>query len=166
MNSRVVRVAGLACTAAYAAFIVWVYARQPASLPEVAGGVASAFGAYRLDPDAFERGLRFFRNDQFPEARAAFDSADPAHQDSVVQFYVAYSYYRQGWGRTHSDDELFKKGLETLDRARTLAPAGRIIVDDRNLGMRSAEELGAELERGLSRELSDLNPMRLLRERK
>jgi hypothetical protein len=166
MDPRLVRVTGLACTLIYASFIVWLYARQPASLPEVAGGVASALGAYRVDPDELDRGLRFFRNDQFEEARAAFAHADPARQDPLVQFYIAYAFYRQGWGRTYSDDALFASGLEAIDRAILLAPSGRIVVDDEHLAMRSGEELRAELRRGLSRELSDLNPLRILRDRK
>jgi hypothetical protein len=166
MDTRLVRVTGLACTLVYASFIVWLYARQPASLPEVAGGVASALGAYRVDAAGFDRGLRFFRNDQFDEARAAFAQADPARQDPVVQFYVAYAFYRQGWGRTYNDDALFQSGLEAIDRALVLAPSGRIAVDDPDLAMRSGEELRAELQRGLRRDVSDLNPLRLLRERK
>jgi hypothetical protein len=38
-------------------------------------------------------------------------------------------------------------------------------VDDPTLGLRSSDELRAELERGLTRELSDFNPMRVLRPR-
>jgi hypothetical protein len=44
-----VRLAGLATTAVYAAFIVWVYAAQPRTLSEVRGGVAASIGAYRID---------------------------------------------------------------------------------------------------------------------
>ena len=40
------------------------------------------------------------------------------------------------------------------------------VVDDPNLGMRSADELRAELQRGLTRDVSDLNPMRLAAPRK
>jgi tetratricopeptide (TPR) repeat protein len=166
MDPRLVRGAGLACALVYGAFIVWLYARQPASLPEVSGGVASVLGAYRTDPDELARGLRFFRNEMFEEARAAFERADPARQDARVQFYVAYSYYRQGWGRTYSDDALFRKGLDALDRAISVAPSGLVVVEDPGLAMQSGDELGAELRRGLSRDLSDLNPLRLLRERK
>ena len=44
--------------------------------------------------------------------------------------------------------------------------SGQLVVDDPNLGMRSAAELKAELERGLVAELDDLNPLKLLRVRK
>ena len=166
LHPRAVRLAGLLCAALYAAFIVSVYARQPRTVAQLTGGVASSLGAYRVDRESFEEGLRFFRKDQFPEARAAFARADPAAQDPVTQFYVAYSYYRQGWGRVYSDDALFAKGLEAVNRAAAVSPSGRVEVVDPGLEMRTADELKAELERGLAREASDLNPLRLLRERK
>lgn len=108
----------------------------------------------------------FFRRDEFPAARAALERADPAQQDPRTQFYIAYSYYRQGWGRLYQDDALFAQGLETLTRAMARAPRGRIVVDDENLGMRSADELKAELEAGLRRDASDFNPLQIFRQRK
>ena len=161
-----VRVAGLVFAAAYAAFIVSVYARQPRTVQQLAGGVAASVGAYRVDPVNFQEGLRFFRADQFIEARAAFERADPGRQDAPTQFYIAYSYYREGWGRLYSTDALFAKGLESANKAIALAPGGRLVVDDPDLQMHSADELKAELQRGLERDLSDLNPMRLFRTRK
>jgi tetratricopeptide (TPR) repeat protein len=161
-----IRVAGLAVSLAYAAFIVWIYATQPQTMAEVSGGLASRVGAYRVDPTAFEEGLAFFRKDQFAEARMALERADAARRDPVTQFYIAYAFYRQGWGRFYNDDALFAEGLEAVTRAAALAPGGRVIVDDPDLGLRSSDELRAELERGLRRELSDLDPRRVLRERK
>jgi hypothetical protein len=79
---------------------------------------------------------------------------------------VAYSYYRQGWGRLYHDDALYARGLAVLAKATAAAGDGRVAVDDPQLQMRTADELRAELERGRTQELSDLNPMRLLRERK
>jgi len=166
LSPQVVRLAGLLCAALYSAFIVSIYARQPRTVAQLTGGVASSLGAYRIDRDSFEQGLRFFRADKFPEARAAFARADPAAQDPVAQLYVAYSYYRQGWGRLYNDDELFAKGLEAVNRAVAVSASGRVEVTDSDLKMRTADELKAELERGLTREASDLNPVRLLRERK
>ena len=49
--------------------------------------------------------------------------------------------------------------------AEGAAASGRVQVDDPTLGLRSSDELRAELERGLTRELSDFNPMRVLRPR-
>jgi hypothetical protein len=166
VRERLIRAGGLVLVAAYAVLIVWVYARQPQTVAQVTGGIASEVGVYRIDEPSFQDGLTFFRNDQFPEARAAFARADPAQRDARTQFYIAYSYYRQGWGRVYHDDELFKRGLETVDRAIALAPNGRLRVDDTNLQMRSGDELKAELERGLTREAADFNPLRVFRERK
>lgn len=160
------RITGLVLSLAYASLIVWLYAAQPQTFGEVTGGLASSIGAYVVDAQAMQDGLAFFRNDQFEESRAALARADPARRDSRAQFYVAYSYYRQGWGRFYSDDELFAKGLEAIDRAIALAPGGRLVVDDPDLGMRSADELRAELVAGRTRDASDINPMRVFRPRK
>ena len=165
VNARLIRLAGVSSACVYAAFIVWVYVNQPRTMAQVTGGVASTIGAYRIDPASFDAGLHSFRGDRFPEARAAFERADPAQRDPRTQFYVAYSYYRQGFGRVYNDDALFRKGLEVVNRAIAVS-SDQLAVDDPNLGMRSAAELKAELERGLATELDDLNPLRLLRARK
>ena len=167
MNARrLLRPLGLLFAITYAAVIVWLYSAQPQTMAEVTGGLAAEVGVYKIDRQAFEDGLAFFRRDQFEEARAAFARADPAQRDARTQFYIAYSYYRQGWGRLYNDDELFKQGLEAVDRAIATAPSGRLVVDDDNLGMKSADELRAELHRGLTREASDLNPLRVFDTRK
>jgi hypothetical protein len=160
------RAAGLAFSVLYASVIVWLYASQPQTRAEALGGLAATVGAYRIDTQAFEEGLGFFRRDMFAEARMAFERADPAHRDARTQFYIAYSFYRQGWGRVYSDDALFKQGTEAVDRAIAVAPSGRVIVDDTQLGMRSSDELKAELERGLRRDASDFNPLRVFDQRK
>jgi hypothetical protein len=166
MRDTVVRAAGLAGTLLYGAAIVWMYAAQPQTVAEVTGGLSSTVGVYRIDEPAFQDGLAFFRKDQFEEARAALTRADPASRDARTQFYIAYSYYRQGWGRVYNDDVLFARGLEAVDRAIALAPGHRLVVDDPDLDMHSADELRAELQRGLTRDVSDLNPMRLFRKRR
>ena len=165
MDARLIRLAGAASACLYAAFIVWVYVNQPRTIAQVTGGVASAVGAYRIDQTSFDQGLRAFRGDRFPDARAAFERADPARQDPRTQFYLAYSYYRQGFGRVYNDDDLFRKGLDAVNRAIAVS-AGQLVVDDPNLGMHSAAELKTELERGLAIALDDLNPLRVFRERK
>ena len=164
-NARLIRLAGASTACLYAAFIVWVYVNQPRTMAQVTGGVASTVGAYRIDQAGFDDGLRSFRGDRFPEARAAFERADPAQHDPRTQFYVAYTYYRQGFGRVYNDDALFRKGLDVINRAIAVS-SGQLVVDDPNLGMHSAPELKAELERGLVTELDDLNPLKLLRVRK
>ena len=160
------RAAGLLMSIGYAAIIFWLYASQPQTRAEAIGGLAATVGAYRIDPQAFEDGLRFFRADQFPEARMAFERADPARRDARTQFYIAYSFYRQGWGRLSNDDALFEQGLEAVNRSIEVAPANRVVVEDPTLAMRTAEELKAELERGMRREPSDFNPLRLFEPRK
>jgi hypothetical protein len=166
VRETLVRGGGLAISVAYTALLAWLYATQPRTMAQVTGGLASSVGAYRVDPQAFSDGLTFFRRDQFVEARAAFARADPAERDAVTQFYIAYSYYRQGWTRLYSDDRLFKQGVEAVDRAIAAAPDGRVLVEDPDLQMHSADELRAELQRGLTTEPSDFNPLRMFGKRK
>lgn len=161
-----VRIAGLALTLTYSAFILWLYSLQPQTVAEVTGGISSTVGAYHVDTQATSDALAFFRRDAFDEARFAFERADPAHRDARTQFYIAYSFYRQGWGRVYNDDALFRKGLEAVDLAIALAPDHRLIVDDPELGMHSADELKAELQRGVTHDASDFNPLKVFRTRK
>lgn len=166
MRDDIVRGGGLAASLAFAGFIAWTWVEQPRTMAEVTGGLSSTIGAYRIDAQAFADGLAFFRRDQFVEARAAFARADPAGRDATTRFYIAYSYYRQGWGRLYSDDQLFAEGLRHVDAAIALAPGGRLVVEDADLKMRTGDELRAELQAGMERDASDLNPLRVLRERK
>src|SRR5262245_15731369 len=166
LREGVVRGVGLTASLAYGGLVVWLYATQPQTFAQVSGGLTSMIGAYTIDQQAFDDGLRFFRADKFPEARASFARADRAQRDARTQFYIAYTFYRQGWGRTYEDDTLFRQGLTAVDLAIALAPNGRLVVDDPDLQMHSADELRAELQRGLTVEISDFNPLRLLRKRK
>jgi cysteine sulfinate desulfinase/cysteine desulfurase-like protein len=61
---------------------------------------------------------------------------------------------------------LFKQGVEAVNRAIALSSATTLAVDDPNLQMHSAAELKAELEQGLERNWSDVNPLKVLRTRK
>ena len=166
MSAVLIRAIGLAGSLIYAGFIIWLYASAPATMAEVTGGIAAGFNAYRIDDASFQEGLRLFRTDSFEAARSAFLRADPAKRDSRVQFYVAYSFYRQGWGRVWNDDALFKRGLEALDVAVKADPLGRVVVTDDSLSMKTSDELRAELEGGLRRDASDFNPLRVMRKRK
>ena len=163
---RITRLGGIGFTVVYAALIGWLFARQPQNVAQITGGLAATIGAYSVNQQAFAEGLRFFRNDQFVEARMAFARADPAVRDARTQFYIAYSYYRQGWGRLYHDDALYAEGVAAVERAIALTPGGGLVIDDDNLQMRTTEELKAELEAGRRREMSDFNPMRVFRERK
>jgi tetratricopeptide (TPR) repeat protein len=161
-----VRMAGLLGALGYAGVIVWMYTAQPQTVAEVTGGLASSVRAYEVDAQSLADGLAFFRREQYPEARSALERADPARRDARTQFYIAYSFYREGWGRVYNDDALFTQGLEAVDRAISLAPGNRLVVEDPDLGMTTGDELRAELQRGLTRDASDLNPLRMFRPRK
>jgi tetratricopeptide (TPR) repeat protein len=165
MSATAVRVIGIAGTLVYGCFIVWLYVTRPRTLAEIKGGVTAAVGLYEIDAAEFEAGRALFRVDRFPEARAAFARADPAQRDATTQFYVAYSFYRQGWGRIYNDNALFAEALRALDRAISHSDTQRIQVSDPNLGLPDSDRLRAELERGLKLELRDFNPLRVLRPR-
>jgi len=164
MRDWMVRAIGLALAAGYFAAIVWLYTRQPQTVAEATGAFSASVGAYSVDEQAFADGIAFFRSDRFAAARLALTRADPAFQDARTQFYVAYSYYREGWGRFYVDRDLYARGLEAVDRAIAAAPRGRIVVDDADLQMRSGDELKAELEAGLK--ATDLNPLTIARRRR
>ena len=161
-----IRAIGLVVTVVYAAVIVWAYESQPQTGAEAIGGLAFTVGAYRIDEQAFQDAIGLFRQEQFAASRAAFDRADPAKRDARTQFYVAYSFYREGWRRFYSDDALFKQGLEAANRAIDLAPGQRLVVDDAGLMMHTGEELRSELESGLRTDASDFNPRRVFAPRK
>ena len=162
MRDSMIRTIGLMLAVCGFAAIVWVYSRQPQTLAEATGALTATVGAYRIDEQAFGDGLRFFHGDQFGAARLAFERADPAHQEPRTQFYIAYSYYREGWGRMYVDKDLFARGLEAVNRAIAAAPHGRIVVDDARVEMRSADELKAELEAGLQAS-TEMNPITIVR---
>jgi hypothetical protein len=164
-RETLVRVTGLVVSTASAGLLLWLLATQPPTMVDLRGGLTAGVGLYRIDRTAFDEGLTYFRGDRFREARLAFARADPAARDATTQFYVAYSFYRQGWGRVYNDNALFRDALKALDRADQVASGGRVAVDDPALGLRTSDELRAELERGLTFELSDLNPMRVTRKR-
>ena len=167
MREPVARGVGFAVVVAYAIFIASLYVSQPRTLAEAVGGITNTVGAYTIDAQSFADGLSYFRKDQFVPARAAFARADPANRDARTQFYIAYSFYRQGWHRFYSDDVLFARGVQAVDRAIAAAPDGRVVVDDdADLRMHTADELRAELQAGLTREAGDLNPLRALEPRK
>ncbi len=166
MKSRFIQIAGIIWTLVYAGIIVWVYATEPRSFKEVATNSQVAAGTYEINQEKFNNGLALFQRDQFRAARDEWAGADPAQKDPRTQFYIAYAYYREGWGRVYYDNALFKSGLETVNRAINLAPNGVLLVDDPNLQMHSAAELKAELEQGTETSWKDLNPLKLFRQRK
>jgi hypothetical protein len=166
MRDSTVRAVGAVLALTFAASIVWLYIRQPQTVAEMTGALSASVGAYQIDDAAFSDGLGFFRAGKFEAARLAFARADPARQDPRTLLYISYSFYRQGWGRLYNDDRLFGQGLEAVDRAIVVAPDGRVVVDDPDLQMHSADELKAELQAGLRHDASDFNPLKVFRRRK
>jgi tetratricopeptide (TPR) repeat protein len=165
MRQKVIQIIGLAVTLVYAVAIVWLYATEPRSFREVATGAQVAAGTYQVDQKKFDAALELFRREQFRAARDQWQSADPAQSDPTTQFYIAYSFYREGWGRVYYDQDLFKQGLEAVNRAIALAPEP-LKVPDENLQLHTAAELKAELEQGTERTLGDINPLKVMRQRK
>ena len=166
MQAKITQLAGLAFTIAYAVFIVWIYATEPRTFKDVAISAEVASGTYQVDQEKFNSALDLFRREQFRAARDEWQRADPAQGDARTQFYIAYSFYREGWGRLYNDQQLFKQGLEAVNRAIALASTSPLTVDDPNLRMHAAAELKAELEQGTERSWSDVNPLKVLRTRK
>lgn len=166
MRFKLIQVAGLAFTIAYAVLIVWLYATEPRTFKDMTTGVQVAAGTYQINEEKFNSALDLFRREQFRAARDEWQRADPAQGDARTQFYIAYSFYREGWGRVYYDQQLFKQGLDAVNRAIALASTSPLNVDDSNLQMHSAAELKTELEQGIERSWSDVNPFKVLRTRK
>jgi hypothetical protein len=166
MQRKLIQIAGIVWTIIYASVVVWIYATEPRTLKEVATNTQVAAGVYEINQEKFNNGLALFRRDQFRAARDEWAAADPAQKDARTQFYIAYAFYREGWGRVYSDDALFKQGLEAVKRAISLAPNGSLVIDDPDLQMHTAAELKVELEQGSERSWSDINPLKVFRKRK
>ena len=175
MNEKYIQILGITLTLVYGGFIVFLYAAEPRSIEEISLKARSTVenavtkgqvvtGMYEIDQAKFNAGIQAFRQDNFIAARDSFERADPERRDAKTQFYIAYSFYRQGWGRVSNDDTLFKQSLERLERVPMLDPNFR--ADDANLQLRTAAELRAELEEGMAVSADDFNPLRLVRERK
>ena len=164
-SPALIRAVGLLVAATYATFILWMYVAQPRTLREVRGGVAASIGVYRIDAVAFDEGLRFFRADRFAEARRALERADPAQRDARTQYYIAYAFLREGWGRVYADDALYRQAQVALQRAVAAAPDAVVRVDDPNLTLKTSDEMAEALARGLRREAADLNPLSMLEKR-
>jgi hypothetical protein len=164
--ARLIPALGIAWTLLYGAFVVWLYATAPQSFRDVTTQASVAAGTYEVDRARFEAGRDLFLREQYAAARGEWERADPARRDARTQFYVAYSFYRQGWGRVYSDDALFRQGLEAADRAIALSSDAPLTVEDPELKIHSAAELRAELQSGLERTADDFNPLKVFRERK
>lgn len=175
MKEKHIQTSGIFLTAFYAFFIVWLYWAEPKNLDEVSlkaqttienvnAKTQVAFGTYEIDKAKFAEGLNAFRNDDFAVARDNFEKADSERRDARTQFYIAYSFYRQGFGKLSNDDVLFRQGLERTNRLILLDKNFKS--DDPNLQIKTPVELKNEFEEGLNVTASDFNPLRVLRERK
>ena len=165
MKLRWIQIGGFALSVVYGFAIIWLYATEPRSFKEVATGAQVAAGTYQVDQEKFQTALTLFRRDQFRAARDEWQRADPAQSDPKTQFYIAYSFYREGWGRVYNDQNLFKRGIEAINRAIALSQ-GPLTVEDDNLKLHTAAELKTELEQGTESSWSDVNPLKVLRTRK
>jgi hypothetical protein len=166
MQHRLIQSAGIVWTLLFAAFITWLYATAPRSVGEVGTKARVVAGTYEVDRERFDAARTLFLREQYAAARDEWLRADPERRDARTQFYVAYAFYRQGWGRVYNDDALFRQGLEVATRAVELSPAGTLTVEDPELKIHSAAELKAELQQGLENTADDLNPLKVFRERK
>src|SRR6185369_3601800 len=166
MQSKPIQVFGLGFTIAYAVLIVWLYATEPRTFKEVTTSAEIAAGTYEIDQEKFNSALSLFQREQFRAAREEWQRADPAQRDARTQFYIAYSFYREGWGRVYFDQELFKQGVEAVNRAIALSPNSPLTIDDPDLRIHTPAELKVELDQGLERSWSDVNPLKVLRTRK
>lgn len=175
MKEKYIHILSILLTAIYAVFIVFLYAAEPRTLEEVSTKAMTTveniatkgtvvIGTYEVDALLFGQGIAAFRQENYVSARDAFTRADPEKRDARTQFYIAYSYYRQGWGRVTNDDLLFKQALESVERVRQIDPNFRS--DDASLLLPTPAELKSELEEGLVVTASDFNPLRVFRERK
>lgn len=175
MKENHIQFLGIAVTAIYFLFIVFLYMSEPKSISEIPTNAVSTIknaanksqiiiGTYNIDQARFDAGLLAFRQDNFVAARDNFERADPEKHDAKTQFYIAYSFYRQGWGRVSNDDALFKQGLEVVDRVIALDPDFKVTDDD--LKIKTPAELKNEFEEGLKITPGDFNPLKVFRERK
>lgn len=175
MNEKHFQILGVALTIFYGLFIAWLYAVEPKSLEELPAKAQTtienaatktqiAIGTYAIDAAKFDEGLKAFRAGNFLVARDNFERADPEKRDARTQFYIAYSFYRQGFGRVSNDDALFRQGLEQTNRI--IALDKNFKSDDADLQLKTPFELKNEFEEGLKITAGDFNPLKVLRERK
>lgn len=175
MKLRYIQILGIAVSVVYFGFIAFLYLAEPRSLADISTKAASTLqdvttkgqvitGTYQVDPVKLAEGEKLFRQDNFVAARDVFQKADPERRDAATQYYIAYTYYRQGWGRLSNDGELFATGLKQLDRVDEL-DANFVATDD-DLKLKRPAELRHEFEEGMRVTLDDFNPAKLVRERK
>jgi len=175
MKEKHIQFFSIVLTTVYGLFVMWLYVAEPKTLEELPSKARQTIekatttvqvitNIYEIDQAKFNEGLTAFRQDNYILARDNFEKADPERRDARTQFYIAYSFYRQGFGRISNDDALFRQGLEQINRVIQLD--NNFKSDDANLQLKTPVELKNEFEEGLKITASDFNPLRLMRERK
>ena len=175
MKEKHIQFFSIVLTTVYGLFVMWLYVAEPKTLEELPSKARQTIekatttaqvltNTYEIDQAKFNEGLAAFRQENFIVARDNFEKADPQRRDARTQFYIAYSFYRQGFGRLSNDDALFRQGLEQINRVIQLD--NNFKSDDANLQIKTPVELKNEFEEGLKVTASDFNPLRLVRERK
>lgn len=175
MKEKYLQILSLVLIAFYGIFVVWLYWAEPRTFEEVSAKAKQTIetastktevvlGTYEVNKEKFDEGLKAFRADNFVSARDFFSRADTEKRDAKTQFYIAYSFYRQGFGKVYNDDELFKQGLEQTNRVIQIDKNFR--ADDADLKLKTPVELKNEFEEGLKLTADDFNPMKWTRERK
>ena len=174
MKQKHIQMIGIELTVIYGLFVVWIYWVAPKNISEVSvkaketieratNEAKVATGTYEVDKVKFQQGISAFREENYVLARDFFEQADPRGSDPATQYYIAYSFYRQGWGRFSNVDELFKQALEKTEEVIKLDR--EFSADDPDLKLRYPVELKKELEDGMKITADDFNPLKLARER-
>ncbi len=175
MKEKHIQIIGLLVTLFYGVFVAWVYWAAPKSIEDASIKARETIdratskarvmtNTYQVDQEKLAEGLTAFRNENFIVARDLFEKADKEQRDPDTQFYIAYAFYREGWGRFSNDDELFRKGLERVNRVIRLDEDYKS--SDPSLSLRNPAELKNELVEGLRITAADFNPLKLTRQRK
>lgn len=175
MKQKYIQIIGIVLVA-IGGFIVFLYATAPRSVEELSAKAKEtvdnastkaqvASGTYTANRIWLNQGIGLFRQGNYPMARERFDKADPEKHDGQTQFYTAYSFYREGWGRVSSNDKLFEQAYEAGKRAQLLL-GENFVSDDADLKLKTTSDLLAEIEEGLRVTPGDFNPSNWFRERK
>jgi hypothetical protein len=171
---KYIQIVGIVVAAVYFVFIAFLYIAEPRSLADISTKAVTTVqdavtkgtvitGTYEIDRAKFNEALALFRADNFIAARDLFQKADPERRDAATQYYIAYAFYRQGWGRLSNDDEMFSAALKQLDVVDQIDP--NFVASDNDLKLKRPVELRHELEEGMRVTADDFNPLKLVRER-
>ena len=157
---RKIQIGGIVIALLYSVSIVWLYVRQPRTFEELKTQASVETNVYRINQENYDEAMRQFDSAQYRVAIDQFELADPARQDPATQFYIAYSYYKLGRGSLYDDDEMFVKGLATVERCLAVAPNNIFESDRADLEIRSASALRQRFKEGLEVTPSDFNPLK------